>query len=71
MENDSLMARAVKIGMNEIKARLELIEKYQQKVKEVLEQSAIRVVSSAYLRLLIFLLAILIPACASSSPAFL
>ena len=33
--------------------------------------SAIRVVSSAYLRLLIFLPVILIPACASSSPAFL
>ena len=33
--------------------------------------SAIRVVSSAYLRLLIFLPAILIPTCASSSPAFL
>ena len=33
--------------------------------------SAIRVVSSAYLRLLIFLLAVLVPACASSSPAFL
>ena len=33
--------------------------------------SAIRVVSSAYLRLLMFLLAILIPACDSSSPAFL
>ena len=32
--------------------------------------SAIRVVSSAYLRLLTFLLAILIPACASSSLAF-
>ena len=32
--------------------------------------SAIRVVSSAYLKLLIFLLAILIPACDSSSPAF-
>ena len=32
--------------------------------------SSIRVVSSAYLRLLIFLLAILIPASASSSPAF-
>ena len=32
--------------------------------------SDIRVVSSAYLRLLIFLLEILIPACASSSPAF-
>ena len=33
--------------------------------------SAIRVLSSAYLRLLIFLPAILIPACTSSSPAFL
>ena len=33
--------------------------------------SAIRVVLSAYLMLLIFLPAILIPACASSSPAFL
>ncbi|CAN0367422.1 unnamed protein product, partial [Rangifer tarandus platyrhynchus] len=33
--------------------------------------SAIKVASSAYLRLLIFLLAILVPACASSSPAFL
>ena len=33
--------------------------------------SVIRMVSSAYLRLLIFLLAILIPVCASSSPAFL
>ena len=32
--------------------------------------SALRVVSSAYLRLLIFLPAILIPACASSTPAF-
>ena len=32
--------------------------------------SAIRVVSSAYLRLLIFLLAILIPACASSGQHF-
>ena len=33
--------------------------------------SAIRVVLSAYLRLLIILLEILIPACVSSSPAFL
>ena len=33
--------------------------------------SAIRVVSSAFLRLLIFLLVIWIPACASPSPAFL
>ena len=33
--------------------------------------SAIRVVSYVYLRLLIFLRAVLIPACASSSPAFI
>ena len=33
--------------------------------------SSIKVVSSAYLRLLIFLPAVLIPACVSSSPAFL
>ena len=33
--------------------------------------SDIKVVLSAYLRLLMFLLAILIPACASSSPTFL
>ena len=33
--------------------------------------SAIRVVSSAYLRLLLFLPSVFIPACASSSPAFL
>src|SRR5574339_103157 len=33
--------------------------------------SAIRVMSSAYLRLLVFLPEILSPACASSSPAFL
>ena len=33
--------------------------------------SAVRLVSAAYLRLLVFLLAILIPACASPSPAFL
>ena len=33
--------------------------------------SAVSVVSSAYLRLLIFLLAILIPACATPNPAFL
>ena len=32
--------------------------------------SVIRVVPSAYLRLFLFLLAILIPACASSSPVF-
>ena len=37
----------------------------------VLHFSAIRVVLSAYLRLLMFLPAVLIPACVSSSPAFL
>ena len=36
-----------------------------------LPSSAIRVVSSAYLRLLVFLLTILFLACATSSPAFL
>ena len=42
-----------------------------QKVFSSSSLSTIRVVSSAYLRSLIFLLAILIPACVSSSPAFL
>ena len=42
-------------------------------IKMLLSSSSLyakRVISSAYLRLLIFLLAILFPACASSSPAF-
>ena len=39
-------------------------------IKRLFSSFVIRVVSSAYLRLLIFLLAILIPACASSSLAF-
>ena len=37
MENDSLMARAVKIGVNEIKARLELIKKNKKEVVEALK----------------------------------
>ena len=44
-----------------------------EKVKSLFSSSlfsAIRVVSLAFMRLLIFLLAILIPACASSSPSF-
>ena len=44
---------------------------YIKKLFSFSSLSAITVVSSAYLRLLIFLLVILIPACASSSPAFL
>ena len=43
---------------------------FLQKTLWFLFTSVIRLVSSAYLKLLIFLLAILIPACASSSPAF-
>ena len=44
----------------------------QSAVKSLdLSLSAIRLVSSAYLRLLIFLPAILIPACVSSSSVFL
>ena len=46
-----------------------LFHPHQEAVK-FLFTSAIRVVSSAYLRLLIFLLAVLIPACDSSSPHF-
>ena len=42
----------------------------QKKLFSSTSLSAIRVVSSAYLRLLIFLLAMLIPACASPSLAF-
>ena len=42
-----------------------------KKLFSSLSLSAISVVSSAYLRLLIFLLGALIPACASSSTAFL
>ena len=57
-----------------------LVNEYLKKMKnsEYLLQelcssllSAVRVVSFPYLRLLIFLLAILIPACDSSSPVFL
>ena len=48
-----------------------VLEKTLGSPLDSLSLSAIRVVSSAYLRLLIFLLAILIPACASSSPASL
>ena len=48
-----------------------LLFHFHQEVLSSSSLSAIRVVSSTYLRLLIFLLAILIPACGSSSPAFL
>ena len=51
-----------------------LMAESEEELKSLFSSSslpAIRVVSSAYLRLLIFLLSVLIPACASSSPAFL
>ena len=50
-----------------------LVAESEEELKSLFSSSshsAIRVVSSAYLRLLIFLLAILIPVCASSSLAF-
>ena len=50
---------------------LTLLFHFHQEVFSSSSLSALRVVSSAYLRLLIFLPAILIPACASSSPVFL
>ena len=62
--------------MNNINLYFTKLKKKQKnkKRKRLLSSSslsAIRVVSSTYLRLLIFLPAILIPACVSSSPAFL
>ena len=48
---------------------LTLLFHFHQEALSSSSLSALRVVSSAYLRLLIFLPAILIPACASSSPA--
>ena len=47
-----------------------LLFHFHQEALQFLFAFCHRVVSSAYLRLLIFLTAILIPACASSSPAF-
>ena len=48
-----------------------LLFHHHQKACSSSSLSAITVVSPAYLKLLVFLLAILIPACVSSSPAFL
>ena len=48
-----------------------LLFHFHQRLLSSSSLSAIRVVSSAYLRLLIFLPAILIPACVSLSPVFL
>ena len=47
------------------------LEEAQTGIKIAGTLSAIRLVSSAYQRLLIFLPEVLIPNCASSSPAFL
>ena len=57
--------------LTEYQGKGRVISFYPSSIFEFLFTSAIRVVSSAYLRLLIFLLAILILACASSSPVFL
>ena len=64
---------SIRVFSNESTLRMRW-QKYWSFIKRLFSSSslsAIRVVSSAYLRLLIFLPAILLPACASSSPAFL
>ena len=53
------------------KINLDNQEKLYQRLFSSSSLSAIRVVPFAYLRLLLFLLAVLIPACVSSSPTFL
>ena len=61
-------------GLEETQAGIKIAKRNTNNLRyadDTSSLSAIRVVSSAYLRLLIFLLAILIPACVSSSPAFL
>ena len=58
-------------SFSECWALRQLFHFHQEALNSSSSLSAIRVVSSAYLRLLIFLPAVLIPACASSSPAFL
>ena len=57
--------------MLSFKPTFSLLFHFHQEALSSSSLSAIRVVSSAYLRLLIFLPTILIPACASSNPAFL
>ena len=59
------------IGMLSFKPTFPLYFTFIKRLFSSSSISAIRVVSSAYLRLLVFLPAILIPACASYSPAFL
>ena len=55
----------------ELKSLLMKVKVESEKVGLKLNIQKTKIMASAYLRLLIFLLAILIPACVSSSPAFL
>ena len=55
----------------ELKSFLRKVKEESEKVGLKFNIQKTKVMASAYLRLLIFLLAILIPACPSSSPAFL
>ena len=55
----------------ELKSLLMKVKVESEKVGLKLNIQKTKIMASAYLRLLIFLPAILIPACASSSPAFL
>ena len=80
MQNDRLEAAqpGIKIVRGDINnLRYEDDTTFMAKMEEELKRlfsspwlSAIRVVSSSYLRLLIFLLAIFVPGCASSNLAF-
>ena len=55
----------------ELKSLLMKVKEESEKVGLKLNIQKTKIMASAYLRLLIFLPAILIPACVSSSPAFL
>ena len=55
----------------ELKSLLMKVKEESEKVGLKLNIQKTKIMASAYLRLLVFLLAILIPACASPSPAFL
>ena len=66
-DNTTFMAESEE----ELKILLMKVKVESEKVGLKLNIQKMKIMASAYLRLLIFLPAILIPACASSSPAFL
>ena len=70
-EGTGLVAMILAFWMLSFKPTFSLSFTFIKRLSSSSLLSVIRVVSSAYLRLLIFLPAILIPACASFSPVFL